>query len=370
MGPRRGLQQSPAGAAAKPTAGAGWDSIRDGRGSGGNSNNRGWNAPQQQQQPTRGWPGSSSNGAGSDRQSAQAPGNGRGTSSWGNRGRNNQGDRASLGALTGSLGGYQGIQARRITATGTAGTLAQGLRRRGNARAAAQSLAQAYSSGQAEAAAQAVAAAATDAPGGAADSAAVAEAVAEATVVAPKVAPALLAKSAGYAVQNGQTGRFANTMAGAFGAARRRRSMPQFTTAVASAIATGGAPTRYAYGQAIATAIAQGGDGQAAVAEATATAICAGGSTASAWASAYAVALSQDSRGCLVLNQAKAMAKAQCGNGASKAFSDAEATSTVLGFCGLLDLLPGGIGMGWAGGNSGSNSGNAYGGLFNGWGGN
>jgi hypothetical protein len=339
--------------------------------SGSNSNIRGWNAPQQQQQPTRGWPGSSSsssNGNANSQPAGPTTGSWRGTGSWGNRRNSIQGDRASLGALTGSLGGYQGITARPITATGAAGTLAQGMRRRGNARAAAQSLAQAYSSGQADAAAQAVAAAATNAPGGAADSAAVAEALAEATVVAPKVAPALLAKSAGYAVQNGQTGRFATTMAGAFGAARRRKSMPQFTTAVADAIATGGAPTRYAYGQAIATAIAQGGDSQAAVAEATASAFCAGGSTASAWASAYAVALSQDSRGCLVLNQAKAMAKAQCGNGASDAFSQAEATSTVLGFCGLLDLLPGGIDMGWSGSNSGSNSGNAYGGLFNGWG--
>jgi hypothetical protein len=200
------------------------------------------------------------------------------------------------------------------------------------------------------------------------ETSAAAEAVAEATINHPRVAPQLLAKSARLAVSNGLTDSYADTMADAFVYARRKKHVPQMTTAVADAIATGGAPTRYAYGQAIATAIAQGGDSQAAVAEATATAICAGGSTASAWASAYAVALSQDSRGCLVLNEAKAMAKAQCGNGASQAISEAEATSTVLGFCGLLDMLPGGINMGWSGGNSGSNS-NSYGGLMDGWGG-
>jgi hypothetical protein len=144
--------------------------------------------------------------------------------------------------------------------------------------------------------------------------------------------------------------------------------MPQFTNAVADAISTGGAPTRYAYGQAIATAIAQGGDSQAAVAEATASAFCAGGSTASAWASAYAVALSQDSRGCLVLNQARAMARARCGPGVAESFSRAQSTSVVLGFCGLFDFIPG-LNMGWSGGDAGSNA--AGGGLAdaNGWGG-
>ncbi|KAF6257956.1 hypothetical protein COO60DRAFT_1521458 [Scenedesmus sp. NREL 46B-D3] len=156
-------------------------------------------------------------------------------------------------------------------------------------------------------------------------------------------------------------------MSNAFVYARRNRYVPQFTTAVADAIATGGAPTRYAYGQAIATAIAQGGDSQAAVAEATASAFCAGGSTASAWSSAYAVALSQDSRGCLVLNQARAMARARCGPGAAEAVSRAQSTSTVLGFCGLFDFIPG-LNMGWSGGDAGSNAVGAGSANANGWG--
>jgi hypothetical protein len=293
------------------------------------------------------------------------PGNGRGNgrgNAWGN---NNKGDRASLQALTGNTNSWSSIRAQPITAMGAAATLSQGIRRRGNARAAAQSLAQAYSSGQADAAAQAVASAATvDSD---AEASATAEAVAEATVSHPSVAPGLLAKSAGLAVSRGQTDKYARTMADAFAYSRRRRNIPQFTSAVADAIATGGAPTRYAYGQAIATAIADGGDSQAAVAEATATALCEGGSTATAWSQAYAVALSQNSQGCLVLNQAKAMAQAKCGAQGAKTLSNAEATSTVLGFCGLLDMLPGGMSY-WAGGNSGSSSSGGYGGLVNNWG--
>lgn len=63
----------------------------------------------------------------------------------------------------------------------------------------------------------------------------------------------------------------------------------------------------------MATAIASGGDGQAAVAEATATAFCQGGGTATAWAQAYAVALSQNSQGCLVLSQAKVRFRSSVG---------------------------------------------------------
>ena len=129
-------------------------------------------------------------------------------------------------------------------------------------------------------------------------------------------------------------------MAGAFSAAKRDNIVQQFTRSVSDAVAQGGAPARLAFGEAIATAVAQGGDSQAAVAEATATAFCEGGSTAQSWASAYAVALSKDSQGCLVLNQAKALAQAKCGAGAAESISKAEATSLVLGFCGLIDFLP------------------------------
>jgi hypothetical protein len=57
-------------------------------------------------------------------------------------------------------------------------------------------------------------------------------------------------------------------------------------------------------------------------------------------------------QGCLVLNEARALAYARCGNGASQAWSRTEATSTVLGFCGLfgangLGGLLGGFSSGW-----------------------
>lgn len=194
-------------------------------------------------------------------------GNGSGSKQWGATGSNNlRGNRQSLNALTGSFSGYQGITPQPIAISGPASTLAQGIRRRGNARAAAQSLAQAYSSGQADAAANAIAASATDTTPGF-DSAAVAETVAEATVVAPNIAPNLLGKSAATAVSKGQTKRFAQTMANAFTVAKQKSYMPQFTTALAESMSTGGAPAKYAFGQAMATAIAQGADGQAAVAQ-------------------------------------------------------------------------------------------------------
>lgn len=163
----------------------------------------------------------------------------------------------------------------------------------------------------------------------------------------------LLAKSADLAVAKGQTQAFAGTMADAFSVAKRGAYVPQFTRSVTNAIAQGGPSTKLAYGEAIATAIAQGGDSKAAVAEATATAFCEGGSTAQSWASAYAIALSKDSQGCLVLNEAKAMAQAKCGAGATQAISKAEATSLVLGFCGLLDFD---VNYNFSGGNSGSST--------------
>lgn len=165
----------------------------------------------------------------------------------------------------------------------------------------------------------------------------------------------LLAKSADLAVSKGQTSAFANTMADAFAVSKRGAYVPQFTRSVADAISRGGASTKLAYGEAIATAIAQGGDSKAAVAEATAAAFCEGGSTAQSWASAYAIALSKDSSGCLVLNEAKAMAQARCGAGAAESISKAEASSVVLGFCGLLDMIPD-INYNFSSGNSGSSS--------------
>eukprot|EP00879_Flechtneria_rotunda_P008825 GHRR01009243.1.p1 GENE.GHRR01009243.1~~GHRR01009243.1.p1 ORF type:complete len:473 (+),score=194.98 GHRR01009243.1:401-1819(+) len=283
----------------------------------------------------------------------------------GNRGNPWLNNRQALNPYIGDFNTYQDIRPQAVQATGQASALAQGVRRRGNARAAAQSLAQATSSGEADAAAQAVAsAAASTSSSGAtatAEATAVSETIAETAAYNPRAASNLFAKSAGYAVSRGQTRSYARAVAGAFAVARQRRYLPQFTSAVAEAIATGGSQSRYAYGQAIATAIAQGGDSSAAVADATATAICTGGSTANAWASAYAVALSQDSRGCLVLNQARAIAQARCGRNGAEASAQSEASSRVLGFCGLLNYLPGGFNFGVSGANSGSNS---YGSLY------
>jgi hypothetical protein len=164
----------------------------------------------------------------------------------------------------------------------------------------------------------------------------------------------LLAKSANFAVTRGHTDRYANNLASAFGYAKQQQKVPQLTSAVCSSIAEGGDAARYATGNAIATAIAAGGDSKAAVAEATATALCEGGSTAQAWSSAYAVALSKDSNGCLVLNEAKAMAQARCGDGAAEAISNAESASNVLGFCGMLDGFPPDFSM--SSGNGGSSA--------------
>jgi hypothetical protein len=160
----------------------------------------------------------------------------------------------------------------------------------------------------------------------------VGEALAEASNVRPGIAPGLLRRSADYAVNNGHVDGFSRSMSRAFGFARERNFMGLFVPAVCDAISGGGDSVRYAYGSAIATAISEDGT---AVAEATATALCQGGSRAEAFASAYAIALQQNSQGCLVLNQARAMAYARCGAGAAEAWSRAEATSTVLGFCGL-----------------------------------
>mgnify|MGYP001807464633 CR=1 FL=1 len=198
-----------------------------------------------------------------------------------------------------------------------------------NPRAAAESLANAYSGGRGDAAAKALAAAAA----GGASAAAVGKAVAETSRVRPNAAPWLLRQSADYAVNNGHVGGFSRAISQSFAFARQQNFLPSFVPAIANAILGGGVQTRYAFGSAIATAIADGGDSRAAVAEATATAMCSGGSTAQAFAEAYAVAIEQDSQGCTVLKEAHAMAYARCGPGYAEAWSKTEATSTVLGYC-------------------------------------
>jgi len=260
-------------------------------------------------------------------------------------------DRSTLSPLLAPVNTYSSVRRQPLPVlTGVLSSLLSP----GNPRATAQSLAKAYSGGNSEAAAQAVAGAA--AGEGSTQATTVAQALTETAVSHPNVAPGLLAKSADLAVNRGQTDRYANTLADAFGYAQQQQQVPQLTNAVCESINTGGDSARYASGTAIAQAIAAGGDSKAAVAEATATALCSGGSMAQAWSSAYAVALAKDQNGCLVLNEAKALAQARCGDGAADSVADAEASSTVLGFCGLLEGFFPDTETSWSGGNSGSTS--------------
>jgi hypothetical protein len=198
-------------------------------------------------------------------------------------------------------------------------------------------------------------------------SSAAADAFAQCASLRPAAASSVYARSAAMAVGAGHGDAFSQSVAEAFGISKRRRELPQFTKAIADAIAQGGSDGQYAYGQAIAKAVAGGGDSRAAVAEATATAMCAGGSQATAWASAYAIALSINNDGCLVLNEARALAVARCRGGQFSSESKTSATSTVLGFCGMLSSEGGPGGLPW-GGNGGFNGGylpggrNSYGG--------
>jgi len=146
----------------------------------------------------------------------------------------------------------------------------------------------------------------------------------------------VMARSANLALLRGQSGAFADATADAFVASRKRGTVKNFGLAMADAVSQGGDYGAYTYGQAIAKAVSAGGDGQAAVAEATAEVFCSGDSYASAWSSAFAVALNQDQNGCLVLSNARALATASCGGGAFNSYADSDATSRVLGFCGLF----------------------------------
>jgi hypothetical protein len=202
-----------------------------------------------------------------------------------------------------------------------------------NPRSAAESLANAYTGGRGDAAAQALAAAAA----GGGSAVAVGRAFAETSRVRPNAAPWLLRRSADYAVNNGRVPGFSRAISQSFAWARQQNFLPSFVPAIAEAILGGGVQARYAFGSAIATAIADGGDNRAAVAEATATAMCSGGSTAQAWAEAYAVAVEQDTQGCTVLKEAYAMAYARCGPGYAESWTRTEATSTVLGYCAAND---------------------------------
>jgi hypothetical protein len=226
----------------------------------------------------------------------------------------------------------------------------------GNANAAAQSLATATSQNPTAAAEGIVAAVAqSEAISQTGSGTATASSNAIADSIGHSNAGEVLAKGANLAVTKGYTEEYGSLMANTFGAAKRKKKVPQMTAAVTEAVATGGENAQIAYGTAIAKAIAGGGDSQAAIAEATATAYCQGGATADSWSNAYAVAISQDSKGCLVLNEARALAQARCRGGQFTSDAQSEATSTVLGFCGLLP--PGYGGSSFASGTSGSTAG-------------
>jgi hypothetical protein len=140
--------------------------------------------------------------------------------------------RPSLSPLIGDTAQYGRISSRPLALSGQAGTLAQGLGRRGNTAAAAQGLAQAVDRGQGDAAAQAVAGAAASG----ADSVAIGEAVAEATRRQPRVAPYVLRRSADLAVNSGHTQGFARSMSNAFVYAQRNRWVPTVAAAAAAAV--------------------------------------------------------------------------------------------------------------------------------------
>ncbi|KAI8470303.1 MAG: hypothetical protein J3K34DRAFT_510396 [Monoraphidium minutum] len=147
----------------------------------------------------------------------------------------------------------------------------------------------------------------------------------------------VLAGSASQALALGQVDPWAQATANAFLTSKKQGSLRNFGLSMADAVSRSGGDSRYAFGEALASAIGGGGDAAAAVAEATAEVFCAGeGDYASAWSSAFAVALSQDENGCLVLSKARALATASCGGGAFDSTSDTDATSKVLGFCGLF----------------------------------
>lgn len=275
-------------------------------------------------------------------------------------------DRAALSPWLAGANRYSGVSRQPLPLLGAllGGTLSS-LLSANNPSLAANSLAQAYGGGRSDEAAQAVASGLAGDGASSSQASAMARAVAQTAVSHPNVAPGLLAKSADLAVSRGRADAYASNLANAFGYAKQSSQVPQLTSALCGAINQGGDAARVATGQAIAKAIAGGGDSRQAVAEATANALCSGdASQAQAWSSAFAVALSTNQQGCLVLNEAKAMAQARCGaDGTAEAVSNAEASSSVLGFCGLMldGVFGDGADMSFSGGSSSAGSGGSGG---------
>lgn len=153
----------------------------------------------------------------------------------------------------------------------------------------------------------------------------------------------LMSRISRLGASQGKTQKAADLQADGLVAAKKqgRGALNNYALGLADSLTQSGSAGRLVTGQAMASAIAGGPDTRQALAEATATVFCEGGGAASAWASALSIALSQDSRGCLVLNQARALAISTCGPTGARSFTDSAASSTNFGFCGLpKGLIP------------------------------
>lgn len=125
----------------------------------------------------------------------------------------------------------------------------------------------------------------------------------------------VLGEAAIVAAEQGKTSQLAAAQKDALVIANQQGTIRPVALGMAGAIKQGGSAGLETAGQAISQAIAGGPDSQQALARATANVFCEGGALATAWAAAFSVALSQDARGCLVLNQARALAVTTCGGG-------------------------------------------------------
>jgi hypothetical protein len=116
-------------------------------------------------------------------------------------------------------------------------------------------------------------------------------------------------------------------------------SVNTYAVATANAIADGGYPTAYAYGQAIANA-EPGSENWRALVAATAAVFCNSADSANAWSAAIAVAVEVDGNknGCQLLTDAYAAAVQQCGQGLFTILDGVDQTTArVLQNCGLID---------------------------------
>jgi hypothetical protein len=150
-----------------------------------------------------------------------------------------------------------------------------------------------------------------------------------------------------YAFSNGYTSLLWPGLLYSFNTAYIDNSVSSYAVATANAIADGGYPTAYTYGQAIQNA-EYGSDNWRALVAATASLFCTSADSASAWGAAIAVAVEvddgpnngnvQQSNGCRLLADAYAQAVQQCGQGLFTILDGVDQTTVrVLQTCGLID---------------------------------